>query len=83
MNILVTPHVRQKAEKHRNLFKGPEAREYLSRLNNMEVRLGVNESSGNSLERTFELAQKALASDESLAGGHGLLAYIHLMKRQI
>lgn len=83
MNILVTPHVRQKAETHRNLFKDPEAREYSSGLNNMEVRLGVNESSGNSLERTFELAQNPLALDESVAAGHGLLAYIYLMKRQI
>jgi adenylate cyclase len=34
------------------------------------------------LERAFELAQKAVALDDSLPGAHGLLSWVYMMKQQ-
>jgi tetratricopeptide (TPR) repeat protein len=47
-----------------------------------DVFLGWSKFPGQSIARAAELAQKALAVDDSSAGAHALLANIHLMKRQ-
>ncbi len=48
----------------------------------MDVWYGSSESPGKSMERAAELAQKALALDDSLDSPHSLLCHIYLMKRQ-
>ncbi len=54
----------------------------LSFLHAQDVRYGFTSSPGQSLELAAELAQKALALDDSLPEGHASLAYVHLMRRQ-
>jgi len=46
------------------------------------ARLGWSESPAKSFQRAFELAQKAVAMEEGIDGGHSLLAVIHLVMRQ-
>ena len=48
----------------------------------MEVWFGPSESSGTYMERAAELAQKALALDDTLDPPHSLLGNIYLMSRQ-
>ena len=48
----------------------------------MEVWFGTSESSGTCMERAAELAQKALALDDTLDLPHSLLGNIYLMNRQ-
>jgi adenylate cyclase len=48
----------------------------------MDVWYGSSESSGTSMERASELAQKALALDETQDYAHSLLGHIFLMIRQ-
>ena len=48
----------------------------------MEVRSGWSKSPGRSMEQTVELAQKALALNDTLAATHSLLGHIYLDKRQ-
>jgi len=48
----------------------------------MEVWFGPSESPGKCMERAAELAQKALALDDTLDLPHSLLGNIYLMKRQ-
>jgi adenylate cyclase len=47
----------------------------------MEIWFGLSESSEISMEKAAELAQKALALDDTLDFSHSLLANIYLMKR--
>ncbi|MGD8986383.1 MAG: tetratricopeptide repeat protein, partial [Desulfobacteraceae bacterium] len=47
-----------------------------------EARLGMSNSPQNSMEQAFELAQKALALDESHPRVHSLLGAIYLRMRQ-
>ena len=47
-----------------------------------DARFGWSESPAKSLQRAFELAQKALAMDESIERGHSLLGSIYLVMRQ-
>jgi TolB-like protein/Tfp pilus assembly protein PilF len=44
--------------------------------------MGWSKSRRQSIERTIELAQKALSIDDSYAGGHALLADAYLLTRQ-
>jgi adenylate cyclase len=48
----------------------------------MDVRFGYSESSAKSLQKAFELAQKALARDDSIDTAHSLLGSIYLVKLQ-
>jgi len=48
----------------------------------MEVWFGFSESPGKSMGRAAELAQKALALDDTLDAPHSLLGNIYLLKRQ-
>jgi adenylate cyclase len=48
----------------------------------MEVRSGWSKSPGRSMEQTVELAQKALALNDTLGATHSLLGHIYLDKRQ-
>ena len=48
----------------------------------MEVRSGWSKSPGRSMEQTVELAQKALALNDTLDATHSLLGHIYLDKRQ-
>jgi adenylate cyclase len=47
-----------------------------------DARFGWSESPAKSLQRAFELAQKALTMDDSIDVAHSLLASIYLVKRQ-
>jgi adenylate cyclase len=47
-----------------------------------DARYGWSESPGKSLQRAFELAQKALAQDDSNDAAHSLLASCYLLTRQ-
>ena len=46
----------------------------------LDVRFGWSESRAKSLDKAFELAQKALAMDDSIASAHSLLGSIYLVK---
>ncbi len=46
----------------------------------LDVRFGWSESRAKSLEKAFELAQKALAKDDSIGSAHSLLGSIYLVK---
>jgi len=46
----------------------------------MDVRFGWSESPAKSLQKAFELAQKALAMDDSIDTAHSLLGSIYLVK---
>jgi adenylate cyclase len=48
----------------------------------MDVRFGYSESRAKSLQKAFELAQKALARDDSIDTAHSLLGSIYLVKLQ-
>jgi len=48
----------------------------------MEVWFGLSESPGKSMARAAELAQKALALNDTLDSPHSLLGNIYLLKRQ-
>jgi adenylate cyclase len=48
----------------------------------MEVWFGLSESPGKAMERVVEMAQKALALDDTIDSTHSLLAQVYLMKRQ-
>jgi TolB-like protein/Tfp pilus assembly protein PilF len=47
-----------------------------------EYWLGIGKSSRESIEKGVELAQKALAMDDSLWSGHGLLSVFYALKRE-
>jgi tetratricopeptide (TPR) repeat protein len=48
----------------------------------MDVFGGTSSSPRESLERAFELGQRAIALDDSLADGHAALARVYLVRRQ-
>ena len=47
----------------------------------MDVLLGASKNRGESIERGIELAQKAIAMDESLERPHGILSLLYILKR--
>ncbi len=47
-----------------------------------EYWLGIGKSPRESIEKGMELAQKALAMDDSLWSGHGLLSILYTLKRE-
>jgi len=55
---------------------------YLGYTHWMDVMFGASKSPKQSIGLAVELAQKAIAINESLPLAHGLLAYLYTMKRQ-
>ena len=55
---------------------------FLSYIHATEVCLGLSSSPGQSLERAFELAQQAIALNDSLADAHSALAFVYLLRRR-
>ena len=55
---------------------------YLGYTYFIEARYGWGESPAKSYQRAFELAQKALAIDDSDDGAHALLSALYLVKRE-
>ncbi len=55
---------------------------HLSTVHAGDAFMGLSSSPRQSLERAFELAQKAVALDDSLADSHVALAWAHLVRRQ-
>ena len=47
-----------------------------------EARMGWSESLAKSIQKAFELAQKAIALDDSNDYGYALLAFVYLVMRQ-
>jgi adenylate cyclase len=47
-----------------------------------EYLLGIGKSPEESLEKGIEMAQKALAMDDSIANAHGLLSMLYIRKRE-
>jgi len=62
--------------------ENPVAYTMLGWTHMMDVWYGSSESPGKSMERASELAQKALALDDTQDYAHSLLGHIYLMKRQ-
>jgi len=48
----------------------------------MDVLLGASKNRGESIERGIDLAQKAIAMDESLERPHGILSLLYILKRE-
>jgi adenylate cyclase len=55
---------------------------WLSGTHLLDVWLGSSKSPGESLRTAVELAKKALSLDDSLAGAHGLLGNIYIMRKE-
>ena len=55
---------------------------FLGRIYYNDYVLGNTKSSRETLEKAIELAQKALAMDDSIAGAHGLLCLLYIYKRE-
>ena len=51
-------------------------------VNQMEFWLGLGKSPQESIEKGIELAQKALAMDNSMPFAHGLLGHFYVLKRE-
>jgi len=62
--------------------ENPMAYVMLGHVHQMEYWLGIGKSPRESIEKGIELAQKALAMDDSLWGGHGLLSIFYTLKRE-
>ena len=62
--------------------ENPVAHTTLGWTHMMDVWYGSSESPGKSMERASELAQKAIALDETQDSAHSLLGHIYLMMRQ-
>ncbi|MHC4537156.1 MAG: tetratricopeptide repeat protein [Planctomycetota bacterium] len=83
-------HTKENYEKARPLFEEAIALEpkfvwpyvYLGYLHTGSAFRGFSESPAKSIQMAFELAQKALAIDDSHDGPHSLLAVIYMLKRQ-
>jgi adenylate cyclase len=83
-------HTKEDYEKARPLFEEAIALEpefvwpyvYLGYLHSASVARGWSESPAKSLQTAFELAQKALAIDDSHDGAHSLLAGYYNITRQ-
>jgi len=48
----------------------------------MDILLGASKNRGESIEQGIELAQKAIAMDESLERPHGVLSLLYILKRE-
>jgi adenylate cyclase len=55
---------------------------FLGRIYYNDYGLGNTKSPRETLEKAIELAQKALAMDDSIAGAHGLLCLLYTYKRE-
>lgn len=83
-------HTKENYDKAQPLFEEAIALEpefvwpyvYLGYLHTGSAFRGFSESPAKSIQMAFELAQKALAIDDSHDGPHSLLAVIYLLKRQ-
>ena len=62
--------------------ENPAAYILLGHVHQMEYWLGTGKSPRESVEKGIEMAQKALAMDDSLWGGHGLLSMLYTIKRE-
>jgi adenylate cyclase len=62
--------------------QSPMAHTMLGWTHQMDVWFGSSESPEKSMERASELAQKAIALDETQDSPHSLLCHMYLMKRQ-
>jgi adenylate cyclase len=51
-------------------------------VNAMEFYMGIGKSPQESIEKGIEMAQKALAIDDSIASAHGLLSQLYSYKRE-
>ncbi len=60
----------------------PAAYIMLARIHLLDIVLGWSNSPRQSMARATELAQKAIALDDSFPSGHGLLSWVYTMKRQ-
>ena len=60
----------------------PMAYSMLGFVNQMEYWLGLGKSPRESIEKGIELAQKALAMDDSLPAAHCLLSHFYTLKRE-
>jgi adenylate cyclase len=60
----------------------PPAYILLGHVHQMEYSLGSGKSPQDSIEKGIEMAQKAIALDDSYAGAHGLLGHIYVLKRE-
>jgi adenylate cyclase len=54
----------------------------MGQINQMEYWLGLGKSPKESIEKSMEMAQKALALDDSCAVAHGLLSILYTLKRE-
>jgi len=83
-------HTKENYEKARPLFEEAIAIDpkfvwpyvYLGYLHNIAGLRGYSEDRAKSFQTAFDLAQKALAVDESHDGVHSLLSYIYVIRRQ-
>ena len=83
-------HTKENYEKARPLFEEAIAIDpnfvypyvYLGYLHNIQGLRGFSEDRAKSFQTAFDLAQKALAIDESNDGVHSLLAFCYSIKRQ-
>jgi adenylate cyclase len=55
---------------------------FLGRIYYNDYGLGNTKSPRETLEKAIEMAQKALAMDDSISGAHGLLCALYLLKRE-
>jgi TolB-like protein len=62
--------------------ENPMAYFYLGQVYYLDYGLGNTKSPRETLEKGIELAQKALAMDDSIADAHGLLCLFYLRKRE-
>jgi tetratricopeptide (TPR) repeat protein len=62
--------------------ENPRAYLMLGWIHQMEYLLGIGKSPRESIEKGIELAQKALAMDDSIASAHGLLSLFYSYKRE-
>jgi TolB-like protein/Flp pilus assembly protein TadD len=62
--------------------ENPMAHVALSWVYRTDVVLGNTKSREETIEKGIELAQKALAIDDSIAGAHSVLCYLYLDKRE-
>jgi adenylate cyclase len=54
----------------------------LALVHQMEYWQGSGKSPGESIERSIEMSQKALAIDDSIAVAHGVLSHLYALKRE-
>jgi adenylate cyclase len=62
--------------------EGPGAYLLMGWVHVLEYMLGVGKSPQESIEKSIEMAQKALAMDDSIATTHGLLSFLYGLKSE-